>query len=437
MEEIKQVKRGRPPKKQIEQSKLVENIIVNTENKLTPKKQELYEYYESVKNEALYQLNINFQSDLQYECQMCHKLRPHNDFFRSYSYKDMGSLNETGERHLNICKKCSKNIFNFYYKKEQNLFNALNHWCQTMDIYFSKEIYDAMIVLHNSRKGTEMESKFDYLTDYITALGRARIIGLTYWDSPYLQNTDIMQINVPEEYYKDEDNNYNEYPDEFEGWSQDDLQNYDYVLEVYHYDPFKDEELEDRRKLYYNLAGLSSEDILDDFAKANAAIDTCRSMVRLEKLNKLRIDIEKSGDVNVKELKCITDLQQTERKNIALQGKEHGFTKKYNLSKGQGSGTFTGIIKQMDENMFEDALVNAYDIKTSNAMQMAAEASWKAIFGQLNISESEFAQIVANQRETIVELRQTVDKLKEDLRLANIKIKKRELEDKLAEEESK
>lgn len=87
--------------------------------------------------------------------------------------------------------------------------------------------------------------------------------------------------------------------------------------------------------------------------------------------------------------------------------------------------------------MFEDALVNAYDIKTSNAMQMAAEASWKAIFGQLNISESEFAQIVANQRETIVELRQTVDKLKEDLRLANIKIKKRELEDKLAEEESK
>ena len=60
MEEIKQVKRGRPPKKQIEQSKLVENIIVNTENKLTPKKQELYEYYESVKNEALYQLNINF-----------------------------------------------------------------------------------------------------------------------------------------------------------------------------------------------------------------------------------------------------------------------------------------------------------------------------------------------------------------------------------------
>lgn len=427
-------KRGRPPKKQAAQQNIVDDNI-KEDNKLTPKKQELYEYYESVKQQVIDCFGINPQNVVKNECCMCHKQRPYDDFFRSYSWKDSGSINDVGERRIAVCKRCSKKIFNFYYHQNNNVFEALNHWCQTMDIYFSKDVYDAAMTLHQSRKGTEMESKFDYLTDYITALGRSRIVGLTYWDSPYLQNTEIMQINVPNDFTKDEI--INEYPEEFDGWSQDDLQNYDYVLEVYHYDPFKDEELEDRRKLYYNLAGLSSEDILDDFAKANAAIDTCRSMVRLEKLNKLRIDIEKSDDVNVKELKCITDLQQTERKNIALQGKEHGFTKKYNLSKGQGSGTFTGIIKQMDENMFEDALVNAYDIKTSNAMQMAAEASWKAIFGQLNISESEFAQIVANQRETIVELRQTVDKLKEDLRLANIKIKKRELEDKLAEEESK
>ena len=89
----------------------------------------------------------------------------------------------------------------------------------------------------------------------------------------------------------------------------------------------------------------------------------------------------------------------------------------------------------MNDELFEDELVNAYDIKTSNAMQMAAEASWKGIFSQLNISESEFSEIVKNKRETIMVLRQQLDDTKEQLRLANITIKKIELEQKLREEE--
>ena len=78
---------------------------------------------------------------------------------------------------------------------------------------------------------------------------------------------------------------------------------------------------------------------------------------------------------------------------------------------------------------------NAYDIKTSNAMQMAAQASWKAIFEQLNLSDSEFSEIVKNQRETITKLREENDSLKEQNRQINIIIKRKELEDKLAKEE--
>jgi len=55
-----------------------------------------------------------------------------------------------------------------------------------MDLYYSDDIFQAFIKLRNSRKGTEMEAKFDYVTDYITALGRAKMVDLTYWDSPYL-----------------------------------------------------------------------------------------------------------------------------------------------------------------------------------------------------------------------------------------------------------
>ena len=90
----------------------------------------------------------------------------------------------------------------------------------------------------------------------------------------------------------------------------------------------------------------------------------------------------------------------------------------------------------MNDELFEDELANAYDIKTSNAMQMAAQASWKAIFEQLNLSDSEFSEIVKNQRETITKLREENDTLKEQNRQINVIIKRKELEDKLAKEES-
>lgn len=88
-------------------------------------------------------------------------------------------------------------------------------------------------------------------------------------------------------------------------------------------------------------------------------------------------------------------------------------------------------MKQMDIEQFEDALVNRYDIETCEGMRQAAEASWSAIFSQLNISESEYAKIVSDQNETIRKLDRDLKDIQEQLRLANVELKKRELEDAL------
>lgn len=440
MSETVKKKRGRPPKqKPIEQVEVLP-IEIETDNeiqetKLTPKKQQLKDYYAEIVEISQSKLNISYNTNNESKCVVCHKDKPHSDFFRSYSWGHIGNLLPSGERHVTICKRCAKKIFNFYYVQENNLKQAINHWCQTLDVYYSEEIFEAMINLHNSRKGTEMEHKFDYITDYMTALGRAKMIDMTYWDSPYLQNSVKKDFEVDKNYFIDPIPQ-KEYPEEFDSWDKEDLENYDYVLTIYKYDPFKDEPIEDRRKLYYNLAGFSDEGIMDDFARANAAIDTCRSMQRLEKLNRIRVNLENNDTPDIKEIKAVSDLQKIEREAINRNGKEHGFIQKYSLNKNQGSGTFTGITKQMSDELFENELANAYDIKTSNAMQMAAEASWKAIFGQLNISESEFSEIVKNQRETIMNLRTQLDTTIEQLRLANIKLKKIELENKLREEQA-
>ena len=60
-------------------------------------------------------------------------------------------------------------------------------------------------------------------------------------------------------------------------------------------------------------------------------------------------------------------------------------------------------------------------------MQQAAEASWKAIFGQLNLSDSELASVVSNQNETIRKLKKELADLKEKFRLYNVEEKYQEL----------
>lgn len=439
MEEVKR-KRGRPPKKkepiveeetQIIQEEVEDNEeLSSTDEKLTPKKQMLKEYYDEVKKTSSQYFHIEPNENPTYECCMCHKEKPHTEFFRSYSWMHIGAMMESGERHLPVCKRCAKKIFNFYSSQEKVLKRVINHWCQTLDLYYSDDIYEKMMDLHNSRKNTVMETKFDYITDYITALGRAKKIGLTYWDSPYLQNNVNSVVDTDEEVLLDVSSE-KEYPEEFDGWDKEDLEKYDYILRIYKFDPFKDEPIEDRKRLYNSLANLSDEDIMEDFTKANAAIDMTRAMQRLEKLNKIRIDLENAEKPDIKEIKEINNLQKSERETISKYGKDHGFIQKYSINKELGKGTLTGILKQMDTNLFEDALVNRYDISTCEGMQQAADASWKAIFSQLNLSESEFASVIQNQNETIRKQKKQLIELREKLRLANVELKREELQQEL------
>lgn len=149
----------------------------------------------------------------------------------------------------------------------------------------------------------------------------------------------------------------------------------------------------------------------------------------------MRARIEADDSLSIidmaKTIKEISALQAKERADIQKYQKEWAFNTRYATGQKQGSGTLTGILKGMDEALFEDALPNAYDIKTSNAMVMAAEASWKGIFSQLNLSEAEFSEIIKHQREDITRLRTELDETKEALRLANVKLKREELEERL------
>ena len=146
MEETKR-KRGRPPKiKPVEDTEKVLGVIEETSNedeeaqKITPKKQILMDYYNKIKNIAIEEFEVEPLDDEKFECIMCHRKKNRSDFFRSYSYEHIGTINTIGERHLPVCKKCSKKIFNYYLKDKNDYKIAINHWCETFDMFFSDEV---------------------------------------------------------------------------------------------------------------------------------------------------------------------------------------------------------------------------------------------------------------------------------------------------------
>lgn len=91
---------------------------------------------------------------------------------------------------------------------------------------------------------------------------------------------------------------------------------------------------------------------------------------------------------------------------------------------------------------YEDATLNKYDIETSETIQQAADASFKAIFSQLGLSDADISVTCTQQLHEIRELRGQLMDSQENLRLAKKEIVKLKLErqkeeyDKEHEEES-
>lgn len=89
---------------------------------------------------------------------------------------------------------------------------------------------------------------------------------------------------------------------------------------------------------------------------------------------------------------------------------------------------------KMAELKYEKGLPNRYDIETSESIEQAANASFKAIMNQLNMSDSEYMVTTAEQYKRITELQRELSGTKEELRLAKRQIAEIRLAEKAKEE---
>ena len=215
--------------------------------------------------------------------------------------------------------------------------------------------------------------------------------------------------------------------------SDDDRKNRQIVIDVFSYDPFATEAEADKPQLYRDLAGMSSEAMRKDVAKQKAAISIVRSYGNIEKYQRKVNEITSTDDITEDTQKLLDQyltLISKIQSNINQTAEKNNFTVKGIGSNGRGM--LSDVLNQISEKGIDEGITNFYDIATSKSIEEIANISMKAQLNQVNLSKTDYVDILNEQCQMVREAQQKARKAEEALRLAKEKITKQELIEELA-----
>lgn len=361
-----------------------------------------------------------------YVCTCCGKPKTQDDYFLVYAETDMGRVAPDGKMYTHICKDCCKKLYEYlYYEKANKDGEETMKWfCSYLNIYF-----DDITYIRAKEAMNQNDKKKHIVEEYMSIVSRsATLKGKTFLESPNIgsvENGYGGSNEKAEKIIKSENGSVSD--DIEENWSKTDLEAKRMVVKTVGYDPFFQETEEDRKILYKDLLGMLEQGMELDGLKVQAAIQIVLAFSRIRELNrKERVLMTENGSVS--ELKTIADLKNKQLDTITKFSRDNGFGERYAVAKAKGENSFTGIMAKMNEMKYEDATLNKYDIETSETIQQAADASFKAIFSQLGLSEADISVTCTQQLHEIRDLRSQLADTQENLRLAKREIAKMKLE---------
>lgn len=370
-----------------------------------------------------------------YVCTCCGRPLPQGEYYLNYNEMDLARVEPTGKMHTHLCKDCCKRLYEylFFEKAKEDGQVAMMWFCSALNIYYDETIY-----LQAKQECSKKDSKKHIIDSYMSIMNQsATAKGKVFLESKDIQgmigsggvngngrqDKDKKIINSKDGSVGDDTEN---------GWSKQDLEAKRLVLKNVGYDPFYFEPEENRKILYKDLLGMLEAGMELDGLKVQAACQIVLAFSRIRELNE-RERRMMSGDGSVAELKNLADLKNKQLDTITKFSRDNGFGERYAIAKAKGENSFTGIMAKMNEMKYEDAILNMYDIETSKSIEQAANASFKAIFNQLSMSDAEYAKQCTEQLQRIQKLTREKDALQEENRKLKYEMAKRDLEEKAKE----
>ena len=329
-----------------------------------------------------------------------------NEMVRSKFYVSSDPFNSVGVTPY--CKDCLEKIarnYNNNYKEFGDVTKtSLMAACERADVPFVETLWESSIGEVNN-PGLK-KPKTNVWAAYIKSVKSLPQYQGKRWRDGDLFKQTVTDVALP----ISEDRDVNpEVLEELEKNRKD-------VIKLIGYDPFEKEAEEDKPLLYAQLIGyIDSDGNNDDMTRILDSIEIVRGYLQLQKLNDMSArafaNLAQTGQSG--EIKNYMDTKKKVADVISQLAEQSCISQKHNKNSKKGENTWTGKIKMLKDLNLREAENNGFDIGTCRGMQQVLEISDASIMKQLALDESEWSDMVAEQRATIVKLQSERDIYKE------------------------
>ena len=343
--------------------------------------------------------------DKKYLCPYCNKEKKESEFYMSTD-----PLVLTGR--TSMCKDCAKKIARNWDENKKEYGNCTKASIQAalerLDKPWVESLWESSYhEVYDETKTRRRESVWDA---YI------KNIGMTQYKTMRWRDGDLFSTYVEDaKSVADIDNRTSSTPNSSQEINEEFEKNKRDVTRLLGYDPFESEKMEDQPLLYSQLIGYldAGGDGNDDMMRTSSAITIVRGFLQQAKIDDKLARAMANSNINTAELKALIDTKQRLGSSISLMAEQSCLSLKHNKNASKGENTWTGKIKKLKDLNLREAEVNGFDIGTCRGMQQVLELSDSSIMRQLNLDESEWSDMVAEQRQMLIKVQNERDVYKE------------------------
>ena len=342
-------------------------------------------------------------------CYLCDTHKSKDKF-----YVSTDPLNKSGITP--ICKECARKLAlrvdkngDEHEPTKDSVIKALEY----LNKPYLNTVWDASV--QESENLIAGKTKSNVWTSYAKNIAMVNYLGMTFRDSDIFKEKVIYDDEIvkktPEDLKNTDIGTYDQY-----------IKDKSDVIRLLHYDPFEKEAVEDQPFLYSQLLGLldSSEDANDDMMRVSSCITIVRNFLQLSKIDNAIAEIlsnAKNIEMQNTVIKGLQDSKQKISSVITNLAAESCISLKNNKNAKKGENTWTGKIKKIKDLNLREGEVNGFDLGTCKGMKQVMDMSNASILKQLRLDESEYSDMIAEQREMIVKYQEDLENYKEISRI--------------------
>ena len=343
-----------------------------------------------------------------YLCPYCGKTKKEDDFYVSTDPRVI-----TGR--TSMCKDCVQKIaFNWDENRQEmgtptkkSIMDALEY----IDRPFLENLWNSSY--HEWLNPDAKRKRKSIWDTYIKNVSMINYNGMRWRDgdifNTYIEDAkQIASMEVKQEANMNALSNSQEVNEGFE-------KNKNSVIRLLGYDPFLSEKPEDQPLLYSQLIGYldAGGDGNEDMMRTSSAITIVRGFLQQAKLDDKLAKVMANTSANPTEMKTLLDAKKNLSATISQLAEQSCLSLKHNKNASKGENTWTGKIKKLKDLNLREAEVNGFDIGTCRGMQQVLEISDASIMKQLALDESEWSDMVAEQRQMLIKVQNERDLYKE------------------------